>query len=335
MDSAGNVYVVDSGNHRVQKFSPTGVFERMWGFGVAGGNGPEICTANCQAPTSGSSVLGGFSSPFGIAVSQDSVYVADDGNSRIQRFNLDGTNPRAWGGVGPGAGQFNGATRRRRGRRRERVRGRRVQPPGPEVQRQRRLPAGCGAGTWTAGGAGTGFEICTVAGGCKAGIGGTQDGQFIQAEDVATNGTNTLYVVEGGVAGGPIQRFDLNGNFLGRWAGGPAGSADGQFNQARGAGVTPSGAVMVADQSNRRIQRFTSVGGFIDKWGSLGTGDGQFTAPYDVVAGPGGAIYTSDTSLHRIQRFLDEPAARRPAPPPYPTPSSERRLTSPSWPAGS
>ncbi len=123
------------------------------------------------------------------------------------------------------------------------------------------------------------------------------------------------------MAGGPIQRFDLNGNFLGRWAGGPAGSADGQFNQARGAGVTPSGVVMVADQSNRRIQRFTSVGGFIDTWGSLGTGDGQFTAPYDVVAGPGGAIYTSDTSLHRIQRFLDgQPPPAPPGPAALPDP---------------
>ena len=119
---------------------------------------------------------------------------------------------------------------------------------------------------------------------------------------------------EGGEAGGPIQRFDLNGNFLGRWAGNPSGSGDGQFNQARGVGIDPSGAVMVADENNRRVQRFSPAGAFIDKWGTLGTGDGQFTATYDVVSGPGGSFYVSDTSLHRIQRFFEA------GPPPIPRP---------------
>ncbi len=321
VDAAGNVYVADSGNHRVQKFSADGVFKRMWGFDVAGGGQAEICTGGCQAPAATSGVLGGFSSPFGIAVSSNNVYVADDGNNRIQRFSLDGTSPLAWGSIGPGAGHFNGA-------------------PGVAVdgsgnvyvadEFNRRVQKFDANGNFLrmwgwdvdSQAPGTGFEICTVAANCKQGISGTADGQFIQPEDLATDGAGTVYVVEGGEAGGPIQRFDLNGNFLGRWAGDPEGTGDGQFNQPRGIGVAGSGAVLVADQNNRRIQRFTAVGGFIDKWGTLGTGDGQFTAPYDVVTGPGGFFYTSDTSLHRIQRFFE---ALPPSQPP-PTPALGRTV---------
>src|SRR5256885_2931215 len=37
-DSSGNVYATDAGNHRVQKFSPSGVFSLTWGsLGVGDG----------------------------------------------------------------------------------------------------------------------------------------------------------------------------------------------------------------------------------------------------------------------------------------------------------
>ena len=41
-----------------------------------------------------------------------------------------------------------------------------------------------------------------------------------------------------------------------------------------------SGNVYVADTANNRVQKFTSTGTFVTKWGSFGTGDGQFDAPY-------------------------------------------------------
>jgi streptogramin lyase len=64
MDSAGNVYVTDLGNRRVEKFDFNGNFLDTWG---TQGNG------NRQ-----------FQAPRGVAAdSQGSIYVADSGNDKI------------------------------------------------------------------------------------------------------------------------------------------------------------------------------------------------------------------------------------------------------------
>src|SRR5215210_9158245 len=44
-DAAGNVYLADFGNHRIQKFSSSGTWERAWGKNVNGGGVFGICTA--------------------------------------------------------------------------------------------------------------------------------------------------------------------------------------------------------------------------------------------------------------------------------------------------
>src|SRR5207249_2305888 len=54
IDSSGNVYVADRDNHRIQKFSSTGSFQRMWGWGVDdGSNAFQTCTSGCQAGLGG------------------------------------------------------------------------------------------------------------------------------------------------------------------------------------------------------------------------------------------------------------------------------------------
>lgn len=91
VDSAGNVYVVDVGNHRVQKFNSTGTFISSWGS-----NG----TGNGQ-----------FSGPQGIAVDlSDNLYVSDAGNSRIQKFSSTGTFLMKFGTSGTADGQFTSPT---------------------------------------------------------------------------------------------------------------------------------------------------------------------------------------------------------------------------------
>ena len=67
VDTSGNIFVVDEGNNRIQKFDSNGNFITKWGTQGTGD--------------------GQFEEPTGIALdSSGNVYVVDRGNSRIQVF---------------------------------------------------------------------------------------------------------------------------------------------------------------------------------------------------------------------------------------------------------
>jgi hypothetical protein len=86
VDGSGNVYVADTGNNRIQKFTSNGAYITQWG-GLGSGNGQ-------------------LSGPFGLTVVGGNVYVVDTGNSRVQIFTTAGAYVSQWGGVGGGSGLF-------------------------------------------------------------------------------------------------------------------------------------------------------------------------------------------------------------------------------------
>ena len=82
-----------------------------------------------------------------------------------------------------------------------------------------------------------------------------------------------------------------------------SGSGDGQFISPNAVAVASDGSVYVADSDNQRIQKFTSEGVFVSKWGTEGRGDGQFYMPRGVAVAADGSVYVADTWNHRIQKF--------------------------------
>ncbi len=102
-DGAGHVFVADSANYRVQEFDGAGRFERAWGKDViqGGGDGFEVCVGGlhiCKAGVPGSAGGEFFGAPGGIGVDPfGHVYVADPGNTRVQRFDTLGNFQLAWG----------------------------------------------------------------------------------------------------------------------------------------------------------------------------------------------------------------------------------------------
>jgi hypothetical protein len=97
--SPGDVYVVDTRNHRVQQLSASGQFIRAFGLDV-GGSGVEVCTeaAACAAGTA-SGAAGGMNLPRGIAIEQatGNVFVLDVSNHRIDVFSATGVFEGAFG----------------------------------------------------------------------------------------------------------------------------------------------------------------------------------------------------------------------------------------------
>ncbi len=98
--STHDVYVADTGNHRVDEFSASGAFLRAWGWGVADGTTEALqtCTSGCHAglPGVGARQL---NEPTFIAVdnsggpSEGDVYVADSngsGSTFVLKFSASG-----------------------------------------------------------------------------------------------------------------------------------------------------------------------------------------------------------------------------------------------------
>ena len=220
-DKTGNVYVADHGNNRIQEFDSTGHWLRAFGDDV-GGSGVDICTvaANCQAGSTGG--LGGEMNPVGVGTdTAGDVYVTDQGNNRIQKFDPKGHWLRAFGDdVG-----------------------------------------------------GSGVDICTVAANCQAGSAGGLGGELSGPGAVATDSAGEVYVADTNT--NRIQKFDSKGHWLRAWGkgvnggtkfgictvaahclAGSKGGLGGAMFSPRGIATDTAGNVDVADGANNRIQKF-------------------------------------------------------------------------------
>ena len=124
VDGSGNILVADTGNGRIEKFSPNGTFVTSIGQFEAP-NGLSIDHAgNIYVAEIGSKhriqKLGpdgtfiakwapGLYGPRKIAIGpDDSIYVVDSGGNRIVKFSPDGQVLASWGSEGAGDGQFKG-----------------------------------------------------------------------------------------------------------------------------------------------------------------------------------------------------------------------------------
>ena len=86
---------------------------------------------------------------------------------------------------------------------------------------------------------------------------------------------------------------------------GSRGSGDGQFRCP--SGISIKGDVLyVADRENSRIQKLTSRGEFIHKFGQKGSGQGELDHPMAVIVNSNNRLIVSDYGNKRIQIFNEE-----------------------------
>ncbi|MGB2978278.1 MAG: hypothetical protein WBB78_07125 [Propionicimonas sp.] len=271
VDTQGFVYIADTSNHRIMKFTAAGESLDSWGH---------------FSPSDHDEWDAGFDTPIGIAVDHlDNVYIADCRNARIQHWSSDGVFVRSWRRVGKHRGPLS-------------------PPAGVAVDPSGNVYVSDGGN-----GLIQVFDGDTLR--CQAIWGGWSDspadGRFrrrVGFRGIAVDADGTVYATDPG--NHRVQKFTRTGRFVGAW--GALGDQPGQFRTPLGVAVDSDGHVYVVDSLNNRVQKFSSDGGFLTEWGRLGTAPGEFHDPVGIAVAENGRVYVTDASNHRVQAFASAPA---------------------------
>ncbi len=250
----GTVYVADTGNDRVQFFSPKGKFIGTFGSGGAGD--------------------GEFQYPTTIAVTDNgNIYVADIYRDDVQFFSKEKEFIGKWGGPGKGPGEFHGPADIAFGPlgtvfvvdyNNSRIQN--FTPLGEYIREWRYRESHliiCGSITITAGGItyllGHYGKITYFDADYKFlgswGKMGSGSGEFLYPNDIAVGPQGDIFVAD--YYNHRVQHFTAEGSFISAW--GNDGRGPGEFHYPAGIAVAADGTVYVADTGNSRIQYFRPV----------------------------------------------------------------------------
>jgi sugar lactone lactonase YvrE len=330
VDSAGNMYVLDD-NHRVSKYDSAGVFQGWIGSiatsptgGASGCNGASVGTFTpgwCKGGTSTSGTGDGMlNTPTDAAIdSSGNIYVADSGNSRINKYDSTGafigwigkiaTSPTG-GATGCSGASVGTAT-----------------------------PGWCQGGTSSSGSGDGMLSSPTKISLDSAGNLYVIDMNAHRLVKYDSSGAFLGWLGKintsptGGAAG---CNGAAVGTFTPGWCkGGTAwvGFGDGMMYYPRGVALDSSGNIFVLDSSNQRVSKYNSLGAFQGWIGKIGTsptggatgcngaavgtftpgwckgggaatgnGDGMLSYPLGLTLDSSGNIYVADSN-HRISKF--------------------------------
>jgi sugar lactone lactonase YvrE len=320
-DAAGNIWVADTGNNRIQKLDPSGKFLFALGKGVDNG-ASDTCTSAPQCSTAAAGTLDGqFNNPRAVATdAAGDVYVADFLNNRVQKFDSSGKFLLDIGvgfldlpqGVATDAAGDLLVGEERSNRVSE------FDPAGGFVR---------ALGKDVVKGGGTGFEVCTVAATCKEGLQGSLGGEFMEPSGVGFDSAGDMYAVD--ADNNRVEKFDATGAFLLAYgkdvdstqpgtgpevctvaasckAGAPGDQA-GEFFAPTGVATDAAGSVYVSDSLNARVQKFDASGALQRVIGSGGGLGGQLSDPGSVFVDAAGDLFVADAGNHRVDEFADPP----------------------------
>jgi sugar lactone lactonase YvrE len=296
VSGSGEIYVADSYNGRVLKFNSDGT----------------------AAPASMINISG--SMPAGVVVdSQDNIYIIDQNQSQVWKYNDQGGYITSWGGYGAGDDKFYAVH-------------------AIAIDAADNIYV---ADTYTG-------EIKKFSSGgvfqLKMGSTGFGDGQFNNLSSIAVDQSGVLYAADNS---GRIQRFDTsNGNYLGKWSEPTMSNilsvsldgsgnllamssqgldtkiykfntsngsvdiidryliSDSQFDEVTSSTHDPQGNLYAVDTGANRIVKFDPSGNPLKVWGSYGSDDGEMITPYYIKYNPHtGNLMVADSGNNRIQVF--------------------------------
>ncbi len=140
----------------------------------------------------------------------------------------------------------------------------------------------------------------------KWGSEGAEPGQFSEPWGIAVGRNGTVFVAD--TWNHRIQAFTPSGEFLttfGAFANVQLSAQEqpGNFWGPRDIAVDTEGNLYVTDTGNKRVQKFTPAGEFLQAFGGGGVVPGSFEEPVGIDIDNQGNIYVADTWNHRIQKF--------------------------------
>jgi DNA-binding beta-propeller fold protein YncE len=323
--TTGWIYVVDTGDNRVEAFDNTGVFQTQNGVGgcapgefyapvgiaVDSGTGEvfigefdriEVFDSTLhylrQAPNNYGAGFSQVADPHALVLNQASnasrLFVASTTYPQVDTWNV-------------GSGAWNAAE---------------VDPTDAAVafgNQAHNLPGNFEGPTGIARDSGCNYYVVDSGNGriekfnaCGAYLSSFGSGQLVDPGSIALDASGNCYVTDRGNS--RVAKFDNLGNFVTSWDG---SLAAGQFNwiwvDTNNKDVTENGSiavnplnndVYVVDSVNHRVQVFDSTGNSITSFGGLGAGAGTFANyPTGIAIDASGNAYVMDPSNGLVQEF--------------------------------
>lgn len=290
IDGAGDVYVADTENDRVQKFDSKGKFILQFGGtgdapgqffspqGIAVDRMGNVWVADTlngrveEFDSNGGFILqiGGFGvqgfdrfDPSGIAISNnDIVCVLDQGNNQVEEFSLEGVSLLKFGSLGNDNGQF-------------------IVPLA--------IAIGEGGDLYVLDALGR-IQRFDSMGNFKL--------SFVDAGNgIGTDSAGNVYVAD---SSGLLFKYDQNGSPIRGFSGpGPGGTF--VFFEPCGIAIDRAGDIYVTNDC--QIQKLGPDGSFDAAWGSSVHGHGRFSSPEGIAVDASGSVYVADTLNARVQKF--------------------------------
>lgn len=267
----GDVYVMDTTNERVEKFTSRGTFLLAWGWGVANNRVPALQTcstaASCHAGLDGTGA-GEFRFAEGLAVDNDpaspshhDVYAVDVDSYRVEKFSPTGRFLLMFGGG------VNASARER--------------------------------------GESSGEDICPIRPGdvCTAGQEGSGDGQFDFRDEgnfVAVGADGTVFVGDHN----RVQEFNPNGSYRSQFALVPAVPGGGEAGGTLALAVDASGDVYALRFGLGGVQKYTPQGQLVQTLDEEAPPEDAETTTPSMTLDPEGYLFL-DYHLANVHRMLE------------------------------
>jgi DNA-binding beta-propeller fold protein YncE len=259
----GQLYVADSGNHRIQVFDQNGNFLKSWG----GSEGPNP---------------GQLTEPWGIAVNEaGQVYVSDTWNHRVQIFDEDGNYLGEFGAFADTQGQVGSAPGSFWGPRDiliDRQGNLYVSDTGNK-RVQKFTPDGEFLGVW--------------------GGGGVIPGRFEEPVGLAMDSSGNIYVVD--TWNQRIQKFDPDFNPLAEWP--VVGWESQNVVNKPFIAIDAQDRVFISDPENYRLIVYSNNGELLGTFGQYGQDIESFRLPLDLAFGDDDTLFVVDSDNNRVMKF--------------------------------